>query len=288
MKFIVIIPAYNEEALLPSTMNSIVRQTLPPDQLIVVNDGSTDRTGEIITTFADRYAWIKRVDTQKKPLHSGGAKVVQAFNAGLEQIDPADWSIVYKLDADIELPEHYFEEVMNAYKSDPELGMVSGITTILEDGEWRREKVGDADHTRGPIKSYRRACLEAMNGLRPTIGWDSLDEMLALYHGWEVKVIPSLEVKHHRPTGAETGQLKVMRKVGRGMYRSRYGLWITLISAAKLGLRQSPKVLTGLFCVTGWIQGWIGGEKPVVSKEEGRYIRSYRWKRMRNKLVGRK
>jgi len=267
-------------------MQSIVEQTLKPNQLIVVNDGSTDRTGEIIASYAERYSWIKGVDTRKKPLHSGGAKVVQAFNAGLEQIDTADWSIVYKLDADIELPKDYFQEVLNAYQKNPKLGMASGIIVISQDGLWKREKIGDADHTRGPVKSYRRACFEEMNGLRQTIGWDSLDEMLALHYGWEVKVISSLEVKHHRATGAETGQLKVMRKVGRGMFRSRYGFWISLISAAKLGLNQSPRILTGLSCMTGWLQAWIRGDKRVINKEEGRFIRSYRWKRMKEKLTG--
>jgi glycosyltransferase involved in cell wall biosynthesis len=287
MQYIIIMPAYNEERHIGVTLESLTRQTHLPRQLIVVNDGSSDRTGEIARKYAARHAWINVVDHPAAPRHSPGAKVVRAFYFGYGQI-PTDarYEFIVKLDADLELPPHYFERVAEMFAEDPLLGIAGGISLVEKKGEWVYEAFADKDHVRGPYKSYRRACFEAIGGLRPSVGWDSADEMLAIYHGWHTRTDTRLTVKHFRPTGAETGALKVKVKMGWAWYRMRYGFFVALVSAAKSGLLNKPYLLTGLAGMAGWLQAWLRGDEFIVSPEEGRFIRRYRRGRMLGKLRG--
>ena len=107
MDFIVIMPAYNEEDVIGMTLETIVNQTVLPKKLIVVNDGSTDRTPEIVASFQEKHPWIVLVHNQHKAGHSPGAKIVRAFYLGFNTIEE-DYDFVMKLDADLDLPPNYF------------------------------------------------------------------------------------------------------------------------------------------------------------------------------------
>lgn len=283
MKYAVILPVYNEEAYLRAALDSLVAQELRPHQLVIVNDGSTDRTPEIIAEYSERYTFIKVIHKAQKQAYRIGNVVVQNFNLGYASLDP-DFEFVVKLDADITLPTHYFARIAAHFAADPQLGLAGGKQLVLENDEWVYEAVGDADHVKGPCKSYRKACLEAMNGLRPSIGWDSADEMLARYYGWKVMVDEALLIRHHRVTGTNTGLLKVKRRIGHGFFRIRYGFVISLISAVKSGLKNPPFILSGIAIMIGFCEAWWRGDKHVVTPEEGQYLRQFRWTRFLQKL----
>ncbi|MCB0547606.1 MAG: glycosyltransferase family 2 protein [Phaeodactylibacter sp.] len=283
MDYVVIIPAYNEELFLGRTLESLTRQEALPRQLIVVNDGSTDATPEIVRSYAEKYPWIKLVNNEKKEKRSAGAKVVRAFYLGYEAID-VDYDFLVKLDADLELPEQYFRRLSEMFRANPRLGIAGGMITTLKNGEWVYERFSDRDYVPGAFKSYRRECFEAIGGLRRSIGWDSVDELIARYNGWEIAVDESLQVHHHRVLGTETGSLRVRAKAGDAMYRMRYGLIITLISAAKAGYLNRPYGLTGIAVFWGWLRSWIRGEAFMVNEDEGRFIRKFRRERMLGKL----
>ena len=283
MNYVVIIPAYNEEQFLGRTLDTLVRQENLPRQAIVVNDGSTDATPEIARAYAERYAWIKVVNNEKKEKRSAGAKVVRAFYLGYEAVD-VEYDFLVKLDADVELPENYFRRLSEMFQANPRLGIAGGIITTLKNGEWVFEHFADRDYVAGAFKTYRRECFEAIGGLRRSIGWDTVDELIARYHGWEVAVDERLQVRHHRVLGTETGSLKVRAKAGQAMYRMRYGLLIALVSAAKAGYLNKPYVLTGIAVFWGWLRSWLRRETCIVSEDEGRFIRKFRRKRMLAKL----
>ncbi len=283
LNYVIVIPAYNEERFIGNTIESIAKQTLMPRQVVVVNDGSTDNTKAVVQGFAEKYTWVTLVSDEKKTKHSGGAKVVRAFYRGYGAIN-VEYDVVVKMDADLIMPSNYFEKVMAMFGANPKLGIAGGIHQVEQDGEWVFEKMADKDHVHGAYKSYRKACFDEIGGPRQSIGWDSLDELIARYKGWEIQTDHSLLIKHNRTTGTETGRVRVKFQVGWSWYRMRYGFFIALTSAVKLGMNMPPKGISGLAALVGWFQAWLRGDAFIVDEDEGRFIRGYRWQRMTAKL----
>lgn len=279
-------PAYNEERFIGAAIESIAAQTKLPERLLIVNDGSTDGTAAVIADYQKRYPWISMITNEKKEARAAGAKVIRAFYLGYHALGDMDYDFLVKLDADLSFPDDYFERIAAMFTADPKLGIAGGTIVIEKNGEWVYENFSDEDHVKGAFKAYRRACFEAIGGLKHSIGWDTADELLSRFHGWTIKVDPSLKIRHYRPLGAETGSVKIRVRVGQGMYRLRYGFWITLISAAKAGYLNKPYVLTGIAVMWGWLKSLLAGDEFMVSAEEGRFIRRFRWERMQGKIAG--
>ena len=286
MKYVIVMPAFNESQRIGDTLQSLTRQTMQPRQLIVVIDNSTDNTAQVVESFAHSYPWIRLLHHLSQPSHAPGAKVVRAFDAGFKTIQE-DFDFVVKMDADLELPPEYFERVSRLFDRDARVGIAGGIYLIENNGQWVQESYADLDHVKGPCKAYRKACFEAIGGLRESVGWDSVDEMLALYHGWKVRTDGQLQVKHLRHRGTETGLVRVMVKIGHSFYRMRYGLFIALISAGKAGLLNRPYVISGIAVLFGFLQAWARRDRFIVDPAEGRFIRRYRRRRMLQKLTPR-
>lgn len=278
-------PAYNEEQYIGTTLASVVQQTRLPKAIYVVNDGSVDRTENIIKQYVDQFQWINLINHGKKAGHSPGAKVIRAFYLGYQQIQE-EFDVIVKLDADLELPNDYFEKVMSYFETDSKIGICGGTLIIQRKGKWIIEHISDHDHVKGPTKSYRKECFKDIGGLLPSVGWDTVDELLAQYHGWTVKADKQLQVKHFRHMGGESGPVKHKMKIGNGMYRMRYGLWIAITSALKTGYLNKPHLTSGIAVMRGWLQSWWKNEDFIVSPEEGKFIRQLRWRRMKAKLFG--
>ncbi|WP_083629457.1 glycosyltransferase family 2 protein [Tenacibaculum agarivorans] len=278
--FSVIIPCYNEEKFIVSCIQLIIQQTVVPYKLIIVNDGSTDNTVAVVKEFQKQVDFIEIVDTHKQPSFEPGAKIVQAFNVGLQHLD--HWDVVFKLDADVNLPSNYFEKVIATYQENPKIGMVGGLIYVEKDGEWIYETISDKNHLRGPIKSYRRSCFEAMNGIRESIGWDTVDEILAQFYGYELKVIQDLKVKVNKPTGALYKKSHA-KKMGLAMYKMNYGIIIALIAALKSSLNK--KSIKDFFVIiNSFNKAYFSKVPKIVNREEGKFIRNYRWKNIKAKL----
>ena len=285
MQYIIIIPAYNEADYLAHTLEAIVAQSLRPQQLIVVNDGSTDGTAAIIDAFAKRYDWVTPVHSYEDKGYAGGAKIIQAFYRGFAAI-AADYDFLVKLDADLYVEPNYFQTIADHFQANDRLGLVGGLLLTEKNGEWVYENISDRDHVKGAYKAWRKDAFEAMGGLKHTIGWDTLDEILLQYYGWQVLVDESLPVKHFRPLGTKTGLVRVRVRIGYSFFRMRYGLWISLISAAKTAFRNQPYLLSGLAVMWGYCAAWWRGDAYAVNEDEGRFIRQFRWSRMLGKLSG--
>lgn len=287
MRYIIIMPAYNEANYIRRALDAVVAQTLLPQELIVVNDGSTDHTPDIVRDYQAQHPWIRLVNHEKKAGHAAGSKVVRAFYLGFGAVkEPYDFLV--KLDADLSFPDTYFAEVAALFEADPTVGIAGGTIVMEQGGEWVYENFSDEDHVKGAFKSYRKACFEAIGGLKASIGWDTADELLARYHGWRMQVDQRLHVRHYRPLGTETGSVRIRVKVGNGMYRLRYGFFITLVSALKAGYLNKPYGLTGLAVMYGWLESWLQRDAFMVSAEEGQFIRQFRWARTRGKFLGKK
>ncbi|MFD2601339.1 glycosyltransferase [Flavobacterium suzhouense] len=281
MRYYAIIPAHNEEAFMGLTLQSLAAQTVLPAKVVVVNDNSTDKTAAIVTEFAEKHPWITLVNKQSDAVHMPGSKVIQAFHAGQATIDN-NYDIIVKLDADLILPSDYFETVLEAFKNDEKVGMAGGFAYIEKNGEWILENLTDKDHIRGAFKAYRKELFIQMGGLRPAMGWDTVDELLAKFYGWKVITIERLKVKHLKPTGANYNKA-ARYKQGEAFYTLGYGFTITAIAGAKLAIRKKKPFLF-IDYINGFLKAKKEGKALLVSEEQAKYIRSYRWKKIKEKL----
>ncbi len=281
MKYYIIIPTYNEEKFISLTLQSIVEQTVLPSKVVVVNDGSTDKTEEIVNGFVEKYSFISLVNKTSDAIHLPGSKVIQAFQKGLETLDE-NYDIMVKIDADLIFPSNYFETIIKHFQSDERIGMVGGFCYIEKNGEWILENLTDKDHIRGALKAYRKDTFKQIGGLKPEMGWDTVDELLCKFYNWKIVTDESLHVKHLKPTGANYN--KVARyKQGEAFYSVGYGFFITSIASLKLAMRKGKPLLFIDYIKGFWKAKW--SKKPLlVTNEQAKFIRNYRWKKMKEKL----
>lgn len=255
-------------------LDSLLSQTLLPYEVMVVNDNSTDNSPKIIREYTEKHAYINTVNTaDKTESHLPGSKIINAFYTGLDQLQP-DWDIIVKLDGDLVLPEIYFEKLIETFESDPQIGMAGGVILIFQDGEWVFEDIKKRDSIRGALKAYTRSCFEKIGGPRPTMGWDTLDELLARYYGFKIKVLPELEVRLQKPTGTDYKKIHG-EKIGEGFYSLDYGLFISLIASAKAAWKRKRILLMGQIML-GYFKAALKSDEKQVTKEEGKFIRNYR------------
>ena len=295
MKFLIIIPAHNEENNISFCLESLKKQNFQDFVCMIVNDGSTDRTAEIINNFKNQDSRFRVLDLETSE-HSPGAKVVRTFDKGLQALDWKDFDVVCKYDADIVFPTNYLEKINQTFETNPKAGIVSGLVYIKKyksnseiknlrnanenwldfsnkNNEWVFENLSSKNHVRGPIKAYRKECFEDMNGLRAVLGWDNLDILLAKKHGWDVVTIKELWVKHLRPTAYKYKSQKA-EKLGQYFYNIGLSLPLAIISSAKSSFKnRSAKE----FFIT--INSFLKQkERQNLSTEEIKFIRNLRWK----------
>lgn len=281
MDIYIVIPAHNEEEYISLTLESLTTQTLPPKKIVVVNDHSTDSTEDIIDQFANQYDFVSQVKTESSKDHMPGSKVIHAFNQGLLMLDD-HYDIICKFDADLIFPTNYLEKIASIFSENPKVGMAGGFCYINKNGDWVLENLTSKDHIRGALKAYRKACFKDIKGLKTAMGWDTVDELLAQYHEWQIKTDTTLHVKHLKPTG-NTYNRKAKYKQGEAFYRLQYGFWITLIASFKLALLKKRPGL-----IFDYLDGYFKAKKAkqsfLVSNEEGKFIRKLRWKKMTRKI----
>ncbi len=281
MNFYIVIPAHNEEAFISKTLESLTKQTLLPKKLVVVNDNSTDNTEAVVDGFSKMHPWISQVISKSSDQHLPGSKIINAFYKGFETLDD-NYDVICKFDADLIFPDNYLETLANHYCKNPKLGMASGFCYIEIDNQWILENLTNKDHIRGALKAYRKTCFNQIGQLKPSMGWDTVDELLAKFHGWDILTDESLHVKHLKPTGQSYNKASKYLQ-GEAMYKMRYGFWITLISALKLASKKGSFRLFKDY-MAGYFKAKSLKTEFLVSKDEGKFIRDLRWKGIKSKL----
>lgn len=281
MKFYIIIPAHNEQSSVGLTIDSLANQTLLPKCVVIVNDNSTDKTEDIVEGYAEKYDWIRLINSKSSNQHLPGSKIINAFYKGYETLDD-DYDIICKFDADLVFPKNYLETIANHFEKNERLGMASGFCYIEKNNEWILENLTRKDHIRGALKAYRKACFLEIGKLKPSMGWDTVDELLAKYYNWNISTDETLHVKHLKPTGISYNKASKHLQ-GEAMYKMRYKFIITFISAVKLAYKKKSIAL-----FKDYIAGYFKAKKEkidyLVSEDEGKFIRNLRWKGMLEKL----
>ncbi len=285
-KYIIVTPVRNEEEFLEKTIKSVLKQTVKPAEYILVNDGSTDSTPEIIAKYVEQYDWIKTID---RPLgkHSPGTGVIRAFYAGFEISETKDWDFVIKLDGDLEFESGYFEYLIKAFEENPKLGIASGVTVEPKNGKLVMDKMPE-DHTRGAAKMYSRELWDDIGGMPIVLGWDTLDELKAQTLGWETRSFKNLPLIHYKPIGFK--QKKTFKRETTAGERYHYLGYHPLFA---LGLcvyrmKNKPFIIGGILTLYGYLFAVITRSEQIKDKVIIKHLRKKQIERLtfRRKLVG--
>jgi len=214
--YVLLTAAYNEQECIEETIKSVVAQVIRPKAWVIVSDGSTDRTDEIVQRYALRYPFIRFI-RREKDSHCGFASKVLALRMGIQRLTLEATQFIGHLDADVSLGPCYFRDLLMKFKQDPKLGIAGG--SILEQtrsGLWRSRAGNTTTSTPGAIQMFRRKCYEDIGELVPIEygGEDWYAEIRARMCGWRVRSFSELPVHHHRQSGTRDNLLRYCYRAG--------------------------------------------------------------------------
>ena len=277
-RYVVITPARDEAQHIAETIKSVVHQTARPGEWVIVDDGSTDGTGEIIEHLAAQHSWITALHRPNRGVRENNIGAIEAFVDGYRALKTADWEFLVNLDADLSLGADYFERCLDEFRKDPELGIGGGMLYHVESGVNKTETC-PLFHVRGATKMYRRACWDAMGGLRIGPGWDTIDEIKANMLGWRTRNFPNVKALHHRPTGAAAGAWRDAVKNGQAEYFSGYHPLFMFFKCARR-LFQEPFVVGSLGLSYGFIGSYLRGTPQFDDRGLIQYLRRQQLRRL--------
>lgn len=278
--YIVVTPARNEQDHLAGTIQSMARQTVLPKVWAIVNDGSTDRTGEIIDAAARDYSWISAVHRNDRGFRQQGAGVVEAFYDGLARVQSEPWEFLVKLDADLSFEPDYFERCLRKFVESPRLGIGGGLICQQVANRLVCESGGDpAFHVRGATKIYRRACWEVVGGLMSAPGWDAIDELKANMLGWETRSFKDIPLQHQRYTGTADGTWNNYVKFGFANYVTGYHPLFMALKCLKR-IFERPYLVGAVALAWGFVKGYLTNAPRVEDRKLIKYVRRQQMNRL--------
>ena len=267
LPYVLITPARNEEAFIEKTIESVIHQTALPLKWVIVDDGSTDRTPEIVSRYLTRYPWIEMVQMPRRRDRSFAAKV-QAFNAGYEKVRDLPYEIIGNLDGDISFDKDHFEFLLRKFSQDPDLGVAG--TVFREEGySSDRDSFEGHKHVAGGCQLFRRQCWEQIGGYIPhrTAGIDWMAVTTARMMGWKTESFRERSFFHYRHLGtAERSVLSSLFSYGeKDYYLGGHPVW-ELFRVAYRAAKQ-PFIIGGLALGLGYCWAFIRRRPRPVSGE---------------------
>ena len=218
MSHAVVTPARNEGVNLRRLGASLIAQSWRPAAWIVVENGSTDDTADVVRELAAGHSWIRLLSVAAPARPLRGFASARAFNLGVQSLD-FDPDLITNADADISYESSYFEKLRTVFASRPEVGIASGVCYERERGEWK-PVYPRSPYVRGGSFTYRATCLVQLAPVEERVGWDSIDVVRASLRGWHTATVPSLSYFHHRPTGVrDTSRFSGWAEEGAVSYR---------------------------------------------------------------------
>ncbi|MEM9881647.1 MAG: glycosyltransferase [Planctomycetota bacterium] len=285
-RYCLISPTRDEAEFARRTLDSVCGQTEPPAMWVVVDDGSTDATPGILKEYARRYPFIRVVTRTDRGQRKVGPGVIDAFYAGYDTIDPADFDYVCKLDLDLDLPRNYFATLMDRMEADPQLGTASGKayypgpsnTEKTFDGELISEACGD-EMSVGMIKFYRTECFAEIGGFVRQVMWDGIDGHRCRMTGWAARSWDdeALRFLHLRPMGSSH------KGIFTGRMRHGFGQWFMgtslpyMAASAAFRMTRPPVVVGGLAMLAGYLKAMLTGQPRYDDPAFRRFLRRYQW-----------
>lgn len=280
MNYVLITPARNEAAFIEETIKSMIAQTCLPAKWVIVSDGSTDGTDDIVKNYLQTYPWIELVRTPERKERNFAGKVL-AFNAGYEKVKNLSYDIIGNLDADLSFEKDYFEFLLAKFAQNPELGVAG--TPFLEDGKHYDFRFASTDHVSGACQLFRKKCFEEVGGYVPIKGggidWTAVTT--ARMRGWTTRTYIEKTCNHHRKIGTGDNHLLMSSfKYGQKNYfLGSHPLWH--VSRCLFQMKSKPYIIGGIFLLSGYIWAFISRMERPISKELMTFYRTEQMQRLR-------
>ena len=279
MRYVLVTPARNEERFIAKTLESMVAQTMPPERWVIVDDGSTDKTSEIVQRYAGAYPWIQLVRLPQHADRSFAGKV-HAFNAGLERIKTLEFEVIGNLDADLSFDPDYLEFLMGKFSEDPRLGVAG--TPFIEDGyDSAKDSFEGENHVAGGCQLFQRQCFEEIGGYigNPAGGVDWIAVTTARMKGWKTCSFPEKRFHHYRALGtAERGVIASLFSYGeKDYYLGGSPVW----QLFRVCYQSAKHPVGGLALLAGYCWAALRRMKRPVSRELMCFHRREQMKKLR-------
>jgi biofilm PGA synthesis N-glycosyltransferase PgaC len=274
--YVLISPCRDEAEYMRQTLDSVIGQSIRPAKWIIVDDGSTDATPEILAEYEAKHSWIEVVTRRDRGGRSVGPGVVDAFYAGYQAINPEEYEFLCKLDLDLRLPPRYFEALMERMKENPRIATCSGKAYVEDGGRLVEEWHGD-DFSIGASKFYRVSCFKAIGGFVREVMWDGIDCHRCRMKGWIACSWdePELRFVHLRPQGSSQRGIYTGRmRHGYGQYFMGTGFFF-MAATVVYRLNQKPYVLGSLAMLWGWVKSALSGKARYEDATFRKFLRHY-------------
>lgn len=279
-RYVLVTPARNEAAFIEQTIRSVISQTVRPLRWVIVSDGSSDGTDDIVRKYAAERPWIELVRMpERKERHFAGK--VLAFNAGYECVKGLPYEIIGSLDADITFDEEYLSFLLKKFAEYPRLGVAG--TPFREGNQQYDYRFTSIEHVSGACQLFRRECFEQVGGYVPMAmgGVDLVAVLTARMRGWQTRTFTEKSCMHHRSMGtAKHSELMVAFKGGRGDYLlGGHPLWEFVRTGYQMTKR--PYVLGGCLRLAGFLWAMARRVEKPVPKELVQFRRKEQMSRLR-------
>jgi len=280
VNYLLITPARNEAAFIEKTLASMAAQTLFPERWVIVDDGSTDRTAEIVKGYAKQFRWIELIQRPQRQDRSFAGKV-HAFNAGLERVRSLAFEVIGNLDADVSFEPDYLEFLTQRLSEDPTLGVAG--TPFTEDGDYdtTKDSFEGENHVAGGCQLFRRECFLEVGGYVPNRGGgvDWIAVTTARMKGWKTRSFPEKRFHHYRTLGT-AGRSSVAASFSYGekdYYLGGSPIW----ELFRVIYRMTKQPIDGLALLSGYCWAAIRRIERPVSRELMRFHRREQLKKLR-------
>jgi cellulose synthase/poly-beta-1,6-N-acetylglucosamine synthase-like glycosyltransferase len=277
--YVLVTPVRDEEATIGKTIDSVIRQTLPPSEWVIVSDGSTDRTDEIVRQAAAKNPWIRLLPLKPRPGRSFAA-VVHNTEAGIRHLECGDYAYLGLLDSDVTFQADYFEQMIHRFDAEPKLGLAGGV--VIDVGLPRDRFPRNRRDVPGSVQFFRRECFERIGGLIPIPegGWDGMTCAMARMHGYQTRLFTDLVVDHLKPRNISEGGA-VRRKWQMGVRDYALG-YHPLFEAVKCvsRLKDPPFVIGAVAWWIGYCTAQIQRRPRMVQSDVVDYVRREQMSRL--------
>jgi glycosyltransferase involved in cell wall biosynthesis len=274
LSYVLISPSRNEARFIEETIKSVVSQTVLPLKWVIVNDGSTDETADIVAKYAARYSWIELINRPVRKERNFAAKV-EAVNLGLERVKQLPYEIIANLDTDVTLDPDHFSFLLSKFSQDNRLG-VAGTVFREPDGYYSGTDSFEGQfYVSGQCQVFRRQCFEEIGGYVPSKagGIDWMAVTTARMVGWKTRSFREKFFLHHRPLGtAERGKIGSAFAYGKKDYiLGGHPLWQVFRCAYRM--KKRPYVIGGIALFAGYVSAFLSRAERPVSPELMRFHR---------------
>lgn len=282
MKYILITSARNEQAFITETIQSVTAQTQPPERWVVIDDGSSDQTAEIVAASARKFPWLTLIRNPRREGRNFAAKA-DAVNAALAQLKDVEFDVLGNLDADVTFPPDYMAFLMRKFSEDPRLGVAG--TPFTQDGGYdsTRDSFEGEEFVAGPVQLFRRECFREIGGYTasPAGGVDWIAVMTARLKGWNTRSFAEKRFHHHRLMGtAEKHPVAALFAYGqKDYYLGGSPVW--QLFRVTYRLVKKPCVVGGLALLLGYAWAAVKRVKRPVSPELVRFNRAGQMKKLK-------